>query len=300
MPPCAAPTAVIPPCKFENGHTFNSVSSNDANRFIFRVHLNVKHGIIWPEGFIASAHARLPLDVLSNARHGGSREELQRLAAAHITQYKDGTWGQPTDFISASYSLPYTLFEAHRRASQRWNRPPESEVLISVIDTKLIPNDNLWLGTELVGAHGPGHASFFARWAQEVLVYGLIPRAAIVSTMSLPSFLDCLPRWCSDIKDSINPSCLWSTESVTGHLRALARCKHTLEAQDELLAQAVECGLATLRPKSADAEAVDSVARFAAIFCWWPRWIVRTDPSAYAALLECIRQRVRERLQIDV
>ncbi|KAJ7019798.1 hypothetical protein C8F04DRAFT_1146704 [Mycena alexandri] len=294
------PDTIIPPCKFEDVHTFYSVSSNDANRFIFRIHLSVKYGMLRPEGFIASANTETPLDAMSNARYIGSGEELRRLASAHITQYKDGTWRQPTSFISASYSLPYTLFEAQRRTLQSWSRPHGSEILISIIDTTAIPNSDIWLGTELVGAYGPPHAAYFARWAQEVLVYRFIPRAAVVATMSVGSFLDCLPRWCSDIKHSIEPNCLWSTESVVGHLRALARCKHTLEEQEELLAQSVERSLATLRLPFTSEEAVDSVSRLAAIFYWWPRWIVRTDPSVYTALLERVRQRVRERLKLGV
>ncbi|KAJ7251357.1 hypothetical protein C8J57DRAFT_1520699 [Mycena rebaudengoi] len=38
-----------------------------------------------------------------------------------------------------------------------------------------------------------------------------------------------------------------------------------------------------------DAEAV---ARFAAIFCWWPRWIINADPTTYHALLMQVRWEV--------
>ncbi|KAJ7818548.1 hypothetical protein B0H14DRAFT_2601265, partial [Mycena olivaceomarginata] len=60
--------------------------------------------------------------------------QLAELAASHITQYKDGTWREPTKFISGSYSLAYVLFEALRRQRNAWNRSGKSEILISIID----------------------------------------------------------------------------------------------------------------------------------------------------------------------
>ncbi|KAJ6581793.1 hypothetical protein B0H19DRAFT_1116505 [Mycena capillaripes] len=289
------PNTILPPSRFKTNHTLNGVSSNDANRFIIRVHLSVGPGELTPVGFVASAHAERPWEAPNNAYHSCSREELESLAAAHITQYKDKTWNAPTKFISGSYSLAYVLFEALRRRFQNRNRPGDFEILISIIDLAEIPNDK-WLATELVGAYWRD-AAFFARWAQEVLVYGHIPHRAVVATMSVNNFFDCLPRWCN-IREDIKPGSLWSTEAVVDRLKILAKENVTSEEEDALLIHSVESSLATLGNLSTSAEAIESVSRFAAIFCWWPKWIIGTDPSEYSALLERVREKVRLRYTI--
>ncbi|KAJ7833127.1 hypothetical protein B0H14DRAFT_3462926 [Mycena olivaceomarginata] len=271
------PNTILPPCKFRTKHTLHGVSSTDANRFIIRVHLNTGHGELKSVGFVASAYAKRPWEAPDNAYHSGSREQLAELAASHITQYKDGTWREPTKFISGSYSLAYVLFEALRRQRNAWNRSGKSEILISIIDLAEVPNDK-WLATELVGAYWT-HAAFFARWAQEVLIYGHIPSRAVVATMSVNSFFDCLPRWCQSIREDIHSHSLKSTEDVVDQLKILAKENNMLEEEDVLLVHSIESSLATLRNPSASEDAIDRVSRFAAIFCWWPKWIMGTDPK---------------------
>ncbi|KAJ7800295.1 hypothetical protein B0H14DRAFT_3490803 [Mycena olivaceomarginata] len=273
------PNTILPPCKFRTKHTLHGVSSTDANWFIIRVHLNTGHG-----------KRRITHTTPVPAHNSQSSQ------ASHITQYKDGTWREPTKFISGSYSLAYVLFEALRRQRNAWNRSGKSEILISIIDLAEVPNDK-WLATELVGAYWT-HAAFFARWAQEVLIYGHIPSCAVVATMSVNSFFDCLPRWCQSIRKDIHSHSLKSTEDVVDQLKILAKENNMLEEEDVLLVHSIESSLATLRNQSASEDAIDRVSRFAAIFCWWPKWIMGTDPSAYSPLLEDIRGKVRRRYTI--
>jgi hypothetical protein len=40
----------------------------------------------------------------------------------------------------------------------------------------------------------------------------------------------------------------------------------------------------------------DASSAFAAIFCWWPKWITGTDPTAYPALLDRVEQATRIKL----
>ncbi|KAJ7117715.1 hypothetical protein C8R44DRAFT_791314 [Mycena epipterygia] len=309
------PYAVLPPVRFGTRHTLRALRElhgpNSPNRYIFRIHRGTGFGApIRDIGFIASTHSSFPQDTPINYT-GPSLEALQRIAAAHITQYNDGTWCMPTDFISASYSLPYVLFECQRRAVVQHWLPPD-DIWISVIDTAKIPSD-AWLGTELVGAYWT-KAAFFARWAQEVLVYGWIPNDAIVVTVPAQRIFDCVRPWCGEIKNRIQKDDLWSTEVVAAALTELAReyVDGTEEAEEEqaaLFAQSVEQSIAVLRntlPTSMDtfttrihADAVDTIARLAAMFCWWPKWITGTNPDVYPDLLEQIRQEVLGRLRSE-
>ncbi|KAJ7656240.1 hypothetical protein DFH06DRAFT_468326 [Mycena polygramma] len=281
---------ILPPSRFGTNHTLADVSSVAANRYVFRVHLSIGQGALTPRGFVASAFTNWRSDAPGESPYSG--KELAEVAAAHINQLKHKTWGQPTEFVSCSYSLPYVLFEASRRNSILWNRPDNSEILISIIDLWEIPSDK-WLGTELVGAYWK-QAPFFSRWAQEVLVFGHIPLAAVTATMSMDSFFDCLPRWCSGVRGDIRQGCLWSTEAVVHHLKILAMDNDTPEERKALLIQSVERSIPALHIPSTSADPIDRTSQLAAIFCWWPRWITGTDPTAYPALFRTVHEKVRE------
>ncbi|KAJ7504200.1 hypothetical protein B0H11DRAFT_1981187, partial [Mycena galericulata] len=294
----------LSPFRFYPDHNHKTIKQNPANRYLYRVHRKTGPGaLLRGHGFVASAHARQPQDAPHNTHFTGSVEELTKSGSAHIAQWKEGTWSSPSHFISASYSLPYVLFETQRRGvppAAHWYRGTEMQV--SVIDALAIPSD-VYLGTELVGAYYHD-AAFFSRWSQEVLVYGWIPAAAVVATMSVDEFYNCLPKWCGGVRALISPRGHWSTQEVAGFLKILAECNDTPAKEEALVVQSVERSIALLRnaqPRASVHERVDKITRLAAMFCWWPKWIkgtAGTDPAAYTGLLRRVEQRVRERLQL--
>ncbi|KAJ7716137.1 hypothetical protein B0H16DRAFT_1614508, partial [Mycena metata] len=176
----------------------------------------------------------------------------------------DGTRDQPSQFISASFSLAYALFETRRWNAFHWCNTTQ----ISVIDPSKIPADI---------------DTFFARWAQEALVYGHIPHEAIIFTGDLEVFLGCLPRWC-------NRNYVGSTEQMVTVLSAAARDpdNDTAEQQRVLLNHSVERSIKLLRR--------NKISRFAIIWCWWPKWITSQNPAEYLPLFEAVRGRVIEQL----
>ncbi|KAJ6527267.1 hypothetical protein DFH09DRAFT_1414541 [Mycena vulgaris] len=235
---------------------------------------------------------------MNNTHYGGPDADLGRRASAHITQWKDRTESAPSPFISASFSIAYALFEARRWNARYWCNNTQ----ISVIDTKKITSD-AWIATELVGAWY-NTDMFFARWSEEALVYGCIPQDAVVVTAPLETFFACLPRWCSDVTVQIRSrKILRSTEAVAGELAEAAEnpANNTPDEQAQLLEQSVNRSIHMLRGilppmrtynKHIHADAVDKIARLAAIFCWWPKWITRTDPLAYPSLLKTVEEEV--------
>ncbi|KAK7048469.1 hypothetical protein R3P38DRAFT_1866700 [Favolaschia claudopus] len=291
------PSTIVPSDKFTTKHTFEGITSQDSQRYFYRVHAGTAgfHGALHPAyGFLASKRP-LPL------RFTGSGEQLRDLAAKHINQYKyPGRDRSASPFVSGSYSLAYTLFESRRRAAYHGTINPYLPY-ISIIDSKKLGPD-VWLGTEIVGAWYEDE-SFFARWAEEVLVYRQIPASAIVCTLSLDILCSLLPPWCDGLKDNIKLTSLWSTEAVGDALRNLSSNNNTPGDEEALLEKAVKESMALLRllPNSlAESDAntphiVDFVARFAAIFCWWPKWTADTDPNEYPAMLERIRCMVSQR-----
>ncbi|KAJ7931683.1 hypothetical protein B0H13DRAFT_1857662 [Mycena leptocephala] len=308
LPPSATPMATydpsfLPPDRFYTNQTFPSLITHLANQRLFRVHALDGRGAPIPgTGFISSAYDTTPSEAQYNAHYTGRDPlQLKRCASAHITQWKDGTESMPSVFISTSFSLAYALFEA-----RRWNaRYGCTTTQISVIDPLKIPSDK-WLGTELIGAWWET-PSFFARWAEEALIYGHIPHEAIVFTASLETFLSLLPRWCGDIIPQIRRYEVRSSENMVQVLASAAEdpANNTVEKQEELLVDSVRQSitlLGHLLPSQMQnynvnihADAVDKISRFAAIFCWWPEWITSTDPSAYPNLLGTVREKVLER-----
>lgn len=198
---------------------------------------------------------------------------------------------EPTPFISTTFSLAYALFAAGRFNA----RHGCTDTQISIIDTAKM-NTSAWLATELVGASWTD-AAFFAGSAQEVLVYRRILVDAVVATVALDEFLDCLPRWCGDVGYQIQRYQLHSTEAAVHALAdaAFLPASNMAEEESALEVQSVKRSIwilrSTLPPSMADcdldthADAVDAIARLAALFVWWPKWITAIDPVAYPLFL---------------
>ncbi|KAJ6508631.1 hypothetical protein C8R45DRAFT_968058 [Mycena sanguinolenta] len=293
------PEYIVPKDRFATNHTYQKIRLHPAQRYFYRVHRERGHGAFKPGvGFRASSCATMhpPID----AQYPGDYIVLRKMASKHITQYKDHTWTQPTDFVSGSYSLPYVLFETRRRNL----RDPGNRMHISVIDSWKLTAD-AWLGTELVGAWW-NRDTFFARWAEEVLVYKHVPHHAVVITRPADDFFRFLPHWCSgpEFRQEIGR---WSTRAVANHIRGLVEQAYTSQAKRLLIESSVARStilLKTVLPPDMEhfdecthAEAVDTIARFAAIFCWWPEWITGTDPDKYPELLEQITETLLEKLR---
>ncbi|KAF7365085.1 hypothetical protein MVEN_00379800 [Mycena venus] len=294
------PSTIVPPDTFITNHTYQKIRTRRAQRYFWRVHRNTGPGSFIPGvGFLASACA----GVLSDTRYYGDAAKLRKIAYNHIMQWKDRTWMQPTHFVSASYSLPYVLFEARRQEL----RDPTYQPHISIIDSRKLGGD-AWLGTELVGAWFET-AAFFTRRAEEVLVYKHIHPDAVVATIPLNNFFNYLPKWCGGgrFKDQIHGNNLWSTEAVAYEMRRLAEENNTVEAEDALVKKSVKQSVRELGhilpermedfDETTHADVVKTIAGFAAIFCWWPNWIMGSDPSAYPALRRRVHKKLLEELQ---
>ncbi|KAJ7019795.1 hypothetical protein C8F04DRAFT_1146698 [Mycena alexandri] len=278
----------------------------DENPFLLRVHRKDGHGELSSLGFFASTHSTIPYNAPGSAHYpGSSGRELERRASAHVTQWKNRTWDQPSCFISLARSIPYVLFESRRRDLLH----PANQPRISVIDgAKLVARSDAWLATDLVG-HIPRDPVFFAQRADEVLAYSWIHRDAVVATVPVDKFFDCLPPWCGQVKADIRGDRLWSTADVANALETLARqhC-NTAAAEEELLEHSVQQSIEILRrenlassmegfDENRHAGAIDKIAGLASIFCWWPKWIVGDDDAEYPALLEAVRNRVVQKLR---
>ncbi|KAJ7698901.1 hypothetical protein B0H17DRAFT_1196491 [Mycena rosella] len=210
-------------------------------------------------------------------------------------------------FISNAANWP--LFRVSR--GKGYGAPSSRGIFATAVAARKITSD-VWLGTELVGAYD-SKAALFARRAQEVLVYKAIPSDALVVTLTMEDFFGCLPGWCEGINTQIADGSLPSTEAVVRALAELARdFDNNLEEEWEKLAtQSVQRGIAMLRSQilpismgsfdehTTHADAVHRIARLAAIFCWWPKWITGTDPLEYPALLERVEKRVLKQLKSE-
>ncbi|KAJ7509910.1 hypothetical protein B0H11DRAFT_1261105 [Mycena galericulata] len=293
------PSSILPPLRFYSEHTYTSLKNNPANRYIFRVHRSSGPGARIPGvGFVAPRIVSEPTFFMGFTGH---RDDLEEHASAHVLQWQWKVWrdGQnpflPSCFVSASFSFAYALHEAGR-----WNTFHGcTDTQISVIDTwALGAPARAWLATEFVGATGV-QAAFFARWAEEVLVFGFIPHTAIVLTAPLNTLLACLPRWCAAIAPDIRTCKHRSTQDAALALAAAAAepGNNTQAERDALAAQSVARSIALLQDiPPTQPDRVDTIARFAALLCWWPRWITGTDPVAYPALLRSVEERVRAQL----
>ncbi|KAJ7491924.1 hypothetical protein FB451DRAFT_511504 [Mycena latifolia] len=310
------PSTILPPDKFGNPHTFPSLILSAANELLFRVSPAFERGSLnrGPgHAFTASAFDGIPAEALNNIHYVGPRADLVRMASAHINQWKDRTEHLPSPFVSVSCSFAYALFEARRWNARYWCNNTQ----ITVIDATKITGD-AWTATELVGAwslspdpvvRANKTDTFFGRWAEEVLVYGCIPQDAVIVTAPLESFFSSLPHWCADVTIQIrNRLVLRSTEAVADALAKVANipANNTDEEQAILLAHSVERSIVMLRnalppmgtfDQETHADLVEKVARLAAMFCWWPKWITRTDPLEYPALLERVKEEVLDKLR---
>jgi hypothetical protein len=288
---------ILPPSKLRPEHTYESITSNEANRYVFRIHRAKGRGALIPSvGFVSygSAVSGTPDDY---EHFRGRLSDLIRAASRHITQWKYKTTDLPSPFVSASFSMAYVLFEAHR-----WNRYHRcTSTQISVIDTSQLTGD-VWLATELVGASRTD-AAYFARSAQEVLVYRYIPFNAVVVTMSVYGLLACLPRWCDDIPLHL----LRSTQQVVNALTEAADCPehNTLNEDFALRVQSVEHSILLLRdtlPEEFDPDThtdqLDAIARLAAVFMWWPKWITGFDPVVYRRVFLSARKEAALQLSV--
>jgi hypothetical protein len=276
----------------------------EEKELFLRVHRKHDHGVLTSRGFLSSAESPLALSHHASARYPGSSGlELEQSASTHVTQWINCTWDQPSPFVSMARSVPYVLFE-----SRRWDLlHSANQPHISIIDAaKLIQTTDIWLATDLLEDKYQQDV-FFACRAEEVLAYSRIPLDAVVATVPLNSFFDCLPPWCEGIKEDIRRDRLWSTAEVADALENLVRqhC-NTAAAEKELLEHSVRKSLEILRGtllprwmasfnETKHADAIDRIAGFASVFCWWPKWIVGNDASGYPALLEAVRGQVVQR-----
>jgi hypothetical protein len=299
-PPTQSPYSVIlPRFQVERFHEYSNLISNPANRYIYRVHPAAGRGALIPRrGFVSYG-----CPSSATGHYTEQFEDLVDLAVTHVTQWKNKTSRLPSPFVSASFSLAYALFEACR-----WNeRYRCTDTQISIIDTANIKSDTC-LATELVGATWT-EAGFFARRAQEVLIYQFIPCDAVVATMSLDALLDCLPPWSDEVKPRILRRETCTTYGVAYALVEAARppANHTPEVEVAVLIPSIERSIQMLRhtlppsmknfDPSAHADAIDQIARLASLFCWWSKWLAGVDPAAYPPLLQWVRDAVVQRLR---
>ncbi|KAJ7117710.1 hypothetical protein C8R44DRAFT_983173 [Mycena epipterygia] len=212
----------------------------------------------------------------------GLLEMLMQAAASHVAQWKYRTTHQPSQFISASFSFAYALFEA-----RRWNAHHMcTDTQISVIDTAAITSD-AWLATELVGTRR-SHAAFFARRAEEVLVYRHIPYRAGVSFPRLSAALDVA---CALADAAANPANNTTQEVV-------AFLEHSIAHSIEMLRDILPASMRYYDPQT-HTDAVDAITRLAVLLFWWPKWITGVDPVAYPYWLQSVRDMVLAQLRAD-
>ncbi|KAF7309938.1 hypothetical protein MIND_00366300 [Mycena indigotica] len=293
-------TTILPPGRLQEGHTYPQFLSHEANRYIFRVHRQYGRGRLIPGiGFVARAYDKDP-ETAVNVRHHESRNELSADASAHITQWNDGTYSSlQSQFISASFSLAYALFEGHR-----WDDLFRCQsTQISVIDPTKIPGD-AWLATELIGVEGSpaNRAPRFARWAQEVLVYVNIPDEAVVFTAPVETYYHTLlPEWCDPVTDLIASRTLKSTEAVVDALGDVAR-SCTAERERKLVDYVVEKCVEAFDQGTFNKHnnSPHNVVWLAALFCWWPKRMRRVHPREFAELKDLVRRKVESQLKIEV
>ncbi|KAJ6514926.1 hypothetical protein C8R47DRAFT_496473 [Mycena vitilis] len=296
--PTSPENFILPYLKLESFHDYHNLKSNPANRYIYLVHR--PDALIPREGFVSPG---CPLPINDPLRgHFTGQFNLKKAAEAHVTQWKNRTSYRHSQFLSASFSLAYALFEA-----RRWNeRYRCTDTQISIIDPAAIQSD-AWLATQLVGANNHD-AAYFARWAQEVLILHCIPAAAVVVTMSLDVLLDCIPPWSDEVKPRIRSRELNSTHWVADALAEAARnhADHNPEGEVVVMMQSIEQSIRLLRhtlpssmknfDPSMHTRTIDSVARLATLFCWWSKWLIGAPPDAYPPLLQWVRDAVVEQL----
>ncbi|KAJ7367000.1 hypothetical protein DFH08DRAFT_836210 [Mycena albidolilacea] len=163
-------------------------------------------------------------------------------------------------------------------------RDPGSKPHISIIDSWKLKAD-AWLATEL---------TFFRPMGGGVGVQADSPHRSRRQHPRLPvnDFFDYLPNWChggGEFRKQIRVN-LWSIEAVAGEMKRLAEEKDTQEGENALIEKSVDRSIALLRnllPKNMaefdnipHGDAMDTISAFAAIFCWWPKWITGTDPGS--------------------
>ncbi|KAJ7119472.1 hypothetical protein C8R44DRAFT_877898 [Mycena epipterygia] len=217
-------STILPPFRFGRDDNYRSLSSNPANRFIFRVHSATGDGALIPHvGFVPHGSSTL----VNDSHHTASWASLSRAAKHHVTQWTNKTRDTSSIFVSASYSISYALFEARRRDFL----PSHNQPHISIIDTSKIKSD-AWLAAELIDDWMYPKISF-AQCAQEILVCGGIPYNAVVITMPMDEFFDCLPGWCDGFKLAINPRRFWTSEAVASALAWAAKDPANNTADEE-------------------------------------------------------------------
>ncbi|KAK7460969.1 hypothetical protein VKT23_008897 [Stygiomarasmius scandens] len=109
-------------------------------------------------------------------------------------------------FISASFSFAWAIWDAVRR----YNNGIKHDVEIAVIDATALTGKAVTALQLLRKAHGTPHQKHwrwqrFAQESQSVLVYGFIPRSAVLASVPLLSVLDRLPSYFTKPSTSERP-----------------------------------------------------------------------------------------------
>ncbi|KAF7308895.1 hypothetical protein MKEN_01089900 [Mycena kentingensis (nom. inval.)] len=299
----------LPVYQLRPQHTYAALVQYPAQGFAFRVHTETETGCLKPHGFVAPLYAdfvpdRIPWIPLT------LDEKPEPLANKHIMQWHNDEWPfLDSPYISCSMSLAYALWEA-----ARWNRRWRCQsTQISVIDlSKLRPGGDVRMGVELVGAFY-NTAAYYSRWAQEILIVGHIPRDAVVFTGSFEVMSSFLPTWCNTPVQQIREQKVGSTQRATEVLQAAALADgQSQEARKALMDHVVSRSIELHQEMHMEhlpqdfgeyseyrhRPIVDEIAKFASIFCWWPRRMTRSNPTEYSRLLNDVRASLQTSLRL--
>lgn len=169
------------------------------NPFLYRVSHRTSGSFYFKgQGVVAREHYSLdPLSqqrfmtstietLLSQTRGFGSvdREKLLR--------YVEYDKSECTNYISTSFSLPWTLFFAEMNYCN-WN---EEDVELIIIDTLAVA-DRAWCTLAELGEADPERRKIMnaAFSGQEIIVFDCIPESAIISRLSWSRLRESLPSW---------------------------------------------------------------------------------------------------------
>jgi hypothetical protein len=127
-------------------------------------------------------------------RHGGSssskKTSTHRIMNEHVEDWRrKDQIARGTPFVSASMSLFWVIANGIKAGT--------TDIYISIIRVKDIDPLSLFIVSRHVE---PGNAFTFSDQSQEVLVHGLIPRAALISTFTLANLLAAAPLWVPEHK----------------------------------------------------------------------------------------------------
>ncbi|EIW79645.1 hypothetical protein CONPUDRAFT_106280 [Coniophora puteana RWD-64-598 SS2] len=295
----------------------------ERNPFLFRVYTPKSHARPESEPFFVgqkynSSYSDAPETLESPS--GASVAELSTYR--DVVQHMDWTQRHMSPYISSSFSFTWAIWEAARR----YRHGVKHDIHIAVIDARALEG-RAATALELLRKSDPSdrHADHwkwyrFAQESQDVLVYGSVPRSAVIATVPLLSLVEKLPSYFRSDKEhnSLFPfdSLSWNTMDRKASFRQFCQdmSNQFLSLSQEVRMREATSGslklaMAFLRPWFHHTIAEDfhkatsTVARLALIVAQWPaQWWSREHSQIRDVLrqmIEAIAEEIRQKHQTD-